>query len=112
MKEGNKTDETGKETVKRVFDNKEIINRGSHFYSLTSPLMTELQFDRLETIGDITCTREDFMEASGILNNPEINIYETIDAILHEEAPGKKNDGLKKILKIARRFATINNIKP
>ncbi len=74
--------------------------------------MTELQFDRLETIGDITCTREDFMEASGILNNPEINIYETIDAILHEEAPGKKNDGLKKILKIARRFATINNIKP
>ena len=57
MKEGNKTDETGKETVKRVFDNKEIINRGSHFYSLTSPLMTELQFDRLETIGDITCTR-------------------------------------------------------
>ena len=74
--------------------------------------MSELQFDNLETIGDIPCTREDFMKASDILNNPEINIYETIDTILHEEAPGKKNDGLKKILKIARRVARTNGITP
>lgn len=70
--------------------------------------MTELLFDNVNILGDIPCSREDFIKASTILDNPEINVYEAIDDILSNG----DNDGLKKILKIARRRATANGIVP
>ncbi|MBP6920951.1 hypothetical protein KBB89_00155 [Candidatus Gracilibacteria bacterium] len=73
--------------------------------------MTELQFDRLETIGDIPCTQEDFLEASRILNDSECDFSQTLDKIMSQyKTPGDRSDRIEKILRIARRIAMTNGI--